>query len=102
MQLQILQPCLPCSTTSLSGAALETITYGYLLLQGAKLLSDGSEGLLEVLDNPGLVGGRLVCIDTWRWVCIDAGHAVEQLQRAKLAQAQQGALLLLLFGQSCH
>ena len=66
MQLQRLQPCLPCSTTSLSGAALETITYGYLLLQGAKLLSDGSEGLLEVLDNPGLVGGRLVCIETWR------------------------------------
>ena len=49
---------MPCSTTSLSGAALETITYGYLLLQGAKLLSDGSEGLLEVLDNPGLIGGR--------------------------------------------
>ena len=58
VQLERLQHCVPCSTTSLSGATLETITYGYLLLQGAKLLSDGSEGLLEVLDNPGLVGGR--------------------------------------------
>ena len=32
------------------------VIYGYCLLQGAKLLSDGSEMLLEVLD-PGLIGG---------------------------------------------
>ena len=31
--------------------------YGYCLLQGASLLSDGSEMLLEVL-NPGLIGGE--------------------------------------------
>ena len=37
------------------------VIYGYCLLQGAKLLSDGSEMLLEVLD-PGLIGGApLVC-----------------------------------------
>lgn len=32
------------------------LVYGYFLLQGANLLSDGSELLLEVLD-PGIVGG---------------------------------------------
>jgi len=31
--------------------------YGYLLLKGAQLLSDGSEMLLEVLD-PGIIGTR--------------------------------------------
>lgn len=33
--------------------------YGYLLLQGANLLSDGSELLLEVL-SPGLIGGLVL------------------------------------------
>ena len=32
------------------------VIYGYCLLQGANLLSDGSEMLLEILD-PGLIGG---------------------------------------------
>lgn len=35
------------------------LVYGYLLLQGANLLSDGSELLLEVL-SPGLIGGLLL------------------------------------------
>lgn len=37
------------------------IIYGYCLLQGANLLSDGSEMLLEILD-PGLIGGVLCCL----------------------------------------
>jgi hypothetical protein len=34
------------------------LAYGYMLLQGAQQLSDGSELLLEVL-NPGLIGGNI-------------------------------------------
>ena len=37
------------------------VIYGYCLLQGANLLSDGSEMLLEILD-PGLIGGALFCL----------------------------------------
>jgi len=37
------------------------VAYGYILLQGANLISDGSELLLEVL-NPGLIGGLLLPI----------------------------------------
>lgn len=42
------------------------VIYGYCLLQGAKLLSDGSEMLLEVLD-PGLIGGAQssACHSCW-------------------------------------
>lgn len=32
------------------------LAYGFMLLKGANLLSDGSELLLEVL-NPGIIGG---------------------------------------------
>ena len=32
------------------------IVYGYLLLRGAQLLSNGSELLLEVI-SPGIIGG---------------------------------------------
>jgi len=32
------------------------LAYGFMLLKGANLLSDGSEMLLEVL-NPGIIGG---------------------------------------------
>ena len=35
------------------------VVYGYMLLQGANLLSDGSELLLEIL-SPGLIGGLLL------------------------------------------
>jgi hypothetical protein len=35
------------------------LAYGFMLLQGARLLSDGSELLLEVLD-PGIIGGLLL------------------------------------------
>ena len=35
--------------------------YGYALLQGANLLSDGSELLLEVL-SPGIIGGLVLPI----------------------------------------
>ena len=34
------------------------IVYGYLLLRGAQLLSNGSELLLEVI-SPGIIGGSL-------------------------------------------
>ena len=46
----------PCSSTSLPGTLVLMTMYGYCLLQGANVLSDGSEMLLEVLD-PGLIGG---------------------------------------------
>jgi hypothetical protein len=38
------------------GALLDVVVYGYILLTGAGLLSNGSELLLEIL-NPGIVGG---------------------------------------------
>ena len=50
----------PCSS-SLSGSIFLTATYGFLLLKGANLISDGSELLLEVFD-PGLIGGLLLPI----------------------------------------
>lgn len=49
---------LPCST-SLGGSISTLFIYGFCLLQGANLLSEGSEMLLEVLD-PGLIGGLLL------------------------------------------
>ncbi|GAQ81729.1 Calcium-binding EF-hand family protein [Klebsormidium nitens] len=51
---------LPCSN-SLAGSVSLIVAYGYILLQGANLISDGSELLLEVL-NPGLIGGLLLPI----------------------------------------
>jgi len=44
-----------CSSSSLGGSIILLLGYGYLLLKGAQLLSDGSEMLLEVLD-PGIIG----------------------------------------------
>ena len=41
---------------SLAASVLEAGVYGYLLFQGARLLSSGSERLLEIL-NPGIIGG---------------------------------------------
>ncbi|CAI7894689.1 unnamed protein product [Closterium sp. NIES-54] len=46
---------LPCST-SVGGNAFLMVAYGYIILVAAKLISDGSELLLQVLD-PGLIGG---------------------------------------------
>jgi hypothetical protein len=46
------------SAEDLGGSLFLMLVYGYFLLQGASLLSDGSELLLEVLD-PGIVGGVL-------------------------------------------
>jgi len=48
----------PCST-SLPGTILLIAGYGFMLLKGANLISDGSELLLEVMD-PGLIGGLLL------------------------------------------
>jgi hypothetical protein len=42
--------------TSLAGSLFEAAVYAWVLLQGAGLLSEGSELLLEIL-NPGLIGG---------------------------------------------
>ncbi len=49
------------SSSSLGGSILLILGYGYLLLKGAGLLSDGSEALLEVLD-PGIIGGAQIHI----------------------------------------
>lgn len=43
----------------LVGSVVEALLFGFIILQGAKLLSEGSELLLEVLD-PGVVGGVLL------------------------------------------
>jgi Ca2+/Na+ antiporter len=43
----------------LVGSVVEAVLFGAIILQGAKLLSEGSELLLEVLD-PGVVGGVLL------------------------------------------
>lgn len=51
---------LPCST-SIGGNVFLMLAYGYLLFTAAKLISDGSELLLEVM-NPGLLGGLLLPI----------------------------------------
>lgn len=49
---------LPCSDTVIGNTFL-IIVYGYLMSLAAKYLSDGSEGLLEIL-GPGIVGGLLL------------------------------------------
>ena len=49
-----------CSDGSLMGALVEVAVYGYVLLQGAGLLADGSELLLEVVE-PGIIGGNRPC-----------------------------------------
>lgn len=46
---------LPCTTTILGNIFL-IIVYGYLMFISAKLLSDGSEILLQIL-GPGIIGG---------------------------------------------
>ncbi|KAJ9170853.1 hypothetical protein P3X46_018918 [Hevea brasiliensis] len=46
---------LPCATTVLGNIFL-IIAYGYLMFLSAKLLSDGSEILLQIL-GPGIIGG---------------------------------------------
>eukprot|EP00238_Polyblepharides_amylifera_P008287 CAMPEP_0196588338 /NCGR_PEP_ID=MMETSP1081-20130531/60283_1 /TAXON_ID=36882 /ORGANISM="Pyramimonas amylifera, Strain CCMP720" /LENGTH=539 /DNA_ID=CAMNT_0041910809 /DNA_START=20 /DNA_END=1639 /DNA_ORIENTATION=+ len=53
-------PGLPESET-VTGSTFLLASYGYLLLQGANLISDGSELLLEVLD-PGIIGGLVLPI----------------------------------------
>jgi hypothetical protein len=71
----------PCSS-SLSGSLFLTATYGFLLLKGANLISDGSELLLEVLD-PGLIGGLVLPVlgalpDSAMIVMSGLGGTVEQ------------------------
>lgn len=51
---------LPCST-SIGGNIFLMLVYGTMLLVAAKLISDGSELLLQVLD-PGIIGGLLLPI----------------------------------------
>jgi len=51
---------LPESDT-VTGTMFLMASYGYILLQGATLISDGSELLLEVLD-PGIIGGLVLPI----------------------------------------
>ena len=49
----------PCSTSLIGNIVLMAV-WGYTLLQGADLLSDGSEMLLEVL-NPGQLAVAAEC-----------------------------------------
>ena len=51
-------PGLPESDT-VTGTTFLMVSYGYILLQGANLISDGSELLMEVLD-PGIIGGLVL------------------------------------------
>lgn len=71
----------PCSS-SLTGSIFLTVTYGFLLLKGANLISDGSELLMEVLD-PGLIGGLVLPVlgalpDSAMIVMSGLGGTVEQ------------------------
>ncbi|KAN0031442.1 hypothetical protein ACTFIV_005306 [Dictyostelium citrinum] len=50
----------PCSNTVV-GDLILMAGYGVLLAFGAKFISDGSEGLMEILD-PGLIGGLVLPI----------------------------------------
>eukprot|EP00878_Enallax_costatus_P007203 GHUV01007547.1.p1 GENE.GHUV01007547.1~~GHUV01007547.1.p1 ORF type:complete len:589 (+),score=195.07 GHUV01007547.1:201-1967(+) len=52
----VLGNLLSVDAESIAGALLDVFVFGYILLKGAGLLSDGSELLLEVL-NPGIIGG---------------------------------------------
>ncbi|KAJ7298459.1 hypothetical protein O6H91_Y577200 [Diphasiastrum complanatum] len=51
---------LPCST-NIGGNLFLLVVYGFLLLQAAKLMSNGSEQLLTVLE-PGVIGGLILPI----------------------------------------
>ena len=53
----ILMEICSCSSDSVLGSIVLMIVYGYLLLRGAQLLSNGSELLLEVI-SPGIIGGK--------------------------------------------
>ncbi|GMH40762.1 hypothetical protein BSKO_08666 [Bryopsis sp. KO-2023] len=46
---------------SIGGSLFMLLVYGYILLQGANLLADGSEMLLEIF-SPGLIGGLVLPI----------------------------------------
>jgi Ca2+/Na+ antiporter len=48
----------PCSTT-ITGNLFLVLVYGYILAKGSKILADGSELLMEILD-PGFIGGFLL------------------------------------------
>ncbi|KAK6919144.1 EF-hand domain [Dillenia turbinata] len=51
---------LPCTSTALGNVFL-ILVYGYLMFVGAKLLSDGSEILLQII-GPGIIGGLFLPI----------------------------------------
>lgn len=48
----------PCSETVVGNLLLMAV-YGYILAKGSKILADGSELLMEIL-NPGFIGGFLL------------------------------------------
>ncbi|CAD7702344.1 unnamed protein product, partial [Ostreobium quekettii] len=52
---------LPVPEGQLGSSIFLLVVYGFVLLQGANLLSDGSEMLLEVFP-PGIIGGILLPI----------------------------------------
>lgn len=47
------------SGNPLAASIFEVLAFGYVILSGANILSDGSELLLEIL-NPGLIGGLVL------------------------------------------
>ncbi len=53
-------PCFPgCCSLHLR----QVLVFGFVILSGANILSDGSELLLEILD-PGLIGGTFCLISS--------------------------------------
>ena len=76
---------MPHSSSSVGGSILLCIAYGYVLLKGAQLLSDGSEMLLEVL-NPGVIGGA--------WA---QRHAIARCANVVNQQALSSQILPLLY-----
>lgn len=91
----------PCSN-SLPGNLFLMLVYGYLLLTAAKLISEGSELLLEVM-NPGLIGGLLLPIlgalpDAALICASGVGGTVEEAQQEVLVGVGilAGSTILLL------
>ncbi|KAH7297688.1 hypothetical protein KP509_25G007100 [Ceratopteris richardii] len=93
----------PCSN-SLPGNLFLILAYGFLLLTAAKLISKGSEQLLEVM-NPGLIGGLLLpvlgALPDAALICTSGiGGTVEEAQQEVLVGigVLAGSTTLILSG----
>ena len=74
------------SSDSLIGSIVLIIFYGYLLLRGARLLSDGSELLLEVI-SPGIIGGEDISASTLSIHSPAYNHCNHQYNREIVGQS---------------